>query len=678
TTINALHRNGSALTIRGSITVSLDKLALTGATTSGNGGGIYFDGAGSLDATSVQLRNNHASRGGGLYANGTGSGLSIRLHHDTDIYGNIADHTGGGIRVQGKARLFMLEGGHVSNNTVPSNDSDGAGGGIQIVGPARADIGSAEVSFNSARYGGGISVNSSDGESGGLRFFMTRSGQPSRIENNRAAATGGGLFVDAKIGINDFSRGFACGFGYSIGGNAATNGAAIYLDTSSSLGTPIGGAAVLSSSILTTTPFGCGPEPAVALGALPCAAGQACNTINGNRAEDENGNPSNGSDIVVQTVAHMIAEQVELRGNQGAHVWLGFKTWSDAPESCSNCLIVDNQVTGDLVRMEEGGALQLNNATIAGNAIGGWNVLSLTGDLSLNESLLWQLGKTSLAQSGGRQRSIRNVLASETGSLGSAATIEAIYPEFLDPIHGNYHLAATSHAVDYAAAAGGADLEGFARTIDLSTPNRPGGGPRDLGAYERQGFINFPPDQGFDEVTAPALPAGWTGNGWFTITGFAGSSPNAAFTEDTPTVTDKSLETPPVQIATRGRLRFRQWMDIEALLDSVFARDGVVLEIAIAAGPFTDIFQAGGSFVSGGYDHVIPAFAPGNNPLKGRAVWSGGTQGLYQDVVVNLPASADAKSVRLRWRMGTDEANAPSHFGYLLDDIHIDVDGSAL
>ncbi|MEO5626723.1 MAG: hypothetical protein ABIQ70_12005, partial [Dokdonella sp.] len=73
TTITALHRNGSALTIRGSIAVSLDTLTFTGATTGGNGGGIYFDGAGSLDATNVHLHSNHASRGGGLYANGTGS-----------------------------------------------------------------------------------------------------------------------------------------------------------------------------------------------------------------------------------------------------------------------------------------------------------------------------------------------------------------------------------------------------------------------------------------------------------------------------------------------------------------------------------------------------------------------------------------------------------------------------
>ncbi|MEO5626394.1 MAG: hypothetical protein ABIQ70_10345, partial [Dokdonella sp.] len=647
-------------------------------TTGGNGGGIYFDGAGSLDATNVHLHSNHASRGGGLYANGTGSGLAIRLHRGTDIFSNIADHTGGGIRVQGNTRLFMLEGGRVSNNTVPSNDSDGAGGGIQIVGPAQADIGSSEISFNSARYGGGIAVNSRDSDSGRLRFFTTLSGQLVRIENNRAAATGGGLFVDANRSITDSSWSFACGFGYSISGNAATNGAAIYLDTDSYFGFPIGAVADLSSSIVTTASLACGPEPAVALGALSCPAGQTCNRINGNRAEYTNGSASDGSTIVVQTKAELVAEQVELRGNAGAHVWLGFETWWDTPESCTNCLIVDNQVTGDLVRMEEGATLELKNSTIAGNAIGGWNVLSLTGDLVLNESLLWQLGKTSLAQSGGRQRSIRNVLASETGSLGSAATIEAIYPEFLDPTHGDYHLAPTSHAIDYAAATGGADLEGFDRTIDLPTPNRSGGGPLDLGAYERQSFSTFPFDQNFDQVAAPALPAGWSANGWSTFTGAVATTPNAAYTDDSPTVTDKSLETPPVQIVRKGRLRFLHLMDLEDVPGSGLAEDGVLLKIAIAAGPFTDIFQAGGSFSSGGYDHAIPSFAPGNNPLKGSAVWSGDTQGRYKEVIVNLPASADGKYVRLRWRMGTDNSNSRFHFGYLLDDIHIDVDGSNL
>ncbi|MEO5626721.1 MAG: hypothetical protein ABIQ70_11995 [Dokdonella sp.] len=672
TTIDATNRSASVLTIHGKIAVSLDTLSITGANTAGNGGGIDFDGAGTLDVTNVDLRNNHAGRGGGLYANGSGSGLKIHLHHDVDIFGNSADHSAGGIRVQGSARLFMLEGSHVSNNSVSLNDSDGAGGGLQVVGPARADIGSSEISFNSAKYGGGISVNGVDGDAAIVRFFMNRAGEPTRIESNRATHTGGGLYVNSEPGI-------ACGYGYSIGGNVAENGAAIYLDTSSDLfGSTFGGYARLSASILADT-VNCGPEAATALGALACPVGGVCNTMDGNRAEDGGGAPVSGSTVVVQSAGAFTAENVELRGNHGQHVVLGFET-DGFQTTFANSLMADNVTSGDLIRMEENGGLQLKSCTIANNVIGGSNVFSLTGDLTLTESLVWQSNRTTLAQEGGHQRNVRNVLASEIVSLGGGPDIESIYPQFVDPTHGDYHITPASHALDYAVAASGTDLEGHPRSVDLPTPNRPGGGPLDLGAYERQTFPHFPPDENFDELTVPALPEGWLndefggGAGWFVVGTGAASQPNAVFTDDPPEITDKSLETPPVTIVAGGRLRFRHKMDLEDVPGTSLARDGVVLEIAIAAEPFKDIFQAGGSFASGAYDHVIPSFAPGSNPLKGRAVWSGTTQGLYQNVVVKLPASADGKSVRLHWRMGTDDSG--SRLGYWLDDIRIDVNGA--
>ncbi|MGN6520594.1 MAG: hypothetical protein ACTHK2_14315, partial [Dokdonella sp.] len=59
----------------------------------------------------------------------------------------------------------------------------------------------------------------------------------------------------------------------------------------------------------------------------------------------------------------------------------------------------------------------------------------------------------------------------------------------------------------------------------------------------------FPPDENFDEVTAPALPAGWvtsttTGTDFTTVTTASDTAPNAAFATDLPSVNDFTLDSP--------------------------------------------------------------------------------------------------------------------------------------
>jgi len=186
--------------------------------------------------------------------------------------------------------------------------------------------------------------------------------------------------------------------------------------------------------------------------------------------------------------------------------------------------------------------------------------------------------------------------------------------------------------------------------------------------------FSLPPDESFDEATPPALPSGWhsvqegSGLGWITSASGAASLPNAAFTDDPATVIDKAIEMPSFFVVTAGQLRFRHKMDLDSSPGSDVTFDGVVLEIANPSGQFEDILEAGGSFVSGGYDHIV--FPSSGNSLAGRAAWGGVTEG-YQDVVVNLPASSDGTSVHLRLRMGTDSFE--SGVGYWLDDVHVDV-----
>lgn len=83
----------------------------------------------------------------------------------------------------------------------------------------------------------------------------------------------------------------------------------------------------------------------------------------------------------------------------------------------------------------------------------------------------------------------------------------------------------------------------------------------------------------------------------------------------------------------------------------------MVLEISINGQPFQDIVDAGGSFVTGGYNKVISNQF--GSPLSGRAAWSGLSGGTvavpaYITTTVNLPASANGQIVKLRWLVASD------------------------
>lgn len=119
------------------------------------------------------------------------------------------------------------------------------------------------------------------------------------------------------------------------------------------------------------------------------------------------------------------------------------------------------------------------------------------GPLELLDSIVWEPGHFVLAYSGGdSDLNVHYVVAHEVGSLLSHG-VTGMWtddPGFVDAAHGDYHLAPTSFALDKAPAVPDnayqadwccSDLDNWPRDVNLpSVPNL--GGPRDLGAYERQ------------------------------------------------------------------------------------------------------------------------------------------------------------------------------------------------
>ncbi len=189
--------------------------------------------------------------------------------------------------------------------------------------------------------------------------------------------------------------------------------------------------------------------------------------------------------------------------------------------------------------------------------------------------------------------------------------------------------------------------------------------------------------QGFDGVSAPALPAGWSNMvsgaevNWVTSAAAADSAPNSAFATDVGSSGLAYLIAPAISVLSpSAQLTFRQNYVLESVTTSTHHHgtttttttyyDGGVLEIAIGGGSFTDILSAGGSFVTGGYNGTL--YNNSGNPLGGRAAW-GGNSGGWITTTVNLPAGAAGQKIQLRWGCGTDEINEYPVTGWYVDTI---------
>ena len=191
--------------------------------------------------------------------------------------------------------------------------------------------------------------------------------------------------------------------------------------------------------------------------------------------------------------------------------------------------------------------------------------------------------------------------------------------------------------------------------------------------------LNFQPEcgllEGFDDVTPPFLPPGWTAinainpDGIFWQSSNSGQPippanfpPNAAWVNDPDTISDKYLYSPPkfIDSFSFADLHFSN----NYALEDGF--DGGVLEISVDAGPFQDILAAGGGFARGGYNGTISTCC--GNPLAGRQAWTGNSGG-FIDTDVGL-GNFGGHTVALRWRMASDSSNSNSSEGWRVDNIY--------
>jgi len=494
------HSGDSVLHIDGNNNVTLQYLTVSFGSLASDqgGGGIYFNGSGSLTLDTSVVSFNTAGFGGGIDFIGSGGNASLTLLPNTLILSNTALVDGGGVRMEGSARLFALQ----DQTLIAFNHAaNGHGGGLDVIAPARADVGSSGynglgvIYDNDAAYGGGVSVN--DGGNNGqtdatARFFSTNALKLVQIASNSATVAGGAMYL--KPFLNAFpgsveTTANACLFDFRIDDNNAPDGGAIYLDYDPSVGQDLGSNLLIYPSALDNQPYDCGPESPAALGAVACASGTECNEISANTAQD-NANQPSGAIVTIQR-STFNAQRLIMRNNTAVNAINANLTpnYYGGALFVSNCLVAANHTQDELVGVHdaESASVGLYDCTVAGNTIDNGYVFASNSDFVLKRSIIDQPGHLAYDHIDGTLTA-QYVLANDTTGLGSSM-LQQGEPQFVDAANGDYHLMPTSLGVDFAPAAGGVDLDGKPRDIDLIQAANDYG-PRDIGAYERQSSFN--------------------------------------------------------------------------------------------------------------------------------------------------------------------------------------------
>ena len=523
----------SVLKIRGNGDVVLSHLTITGGHEPlfdyGYGGGIQISGGPhmvSLDH--VLVTGNEAGHGGGISVRNEVSGdpnqVQLVLGDDTVISFNDADFApvagsliqGGGIYCF-ESSIKMIGGGSTSIN---SNTARMDGGGI---GAVECDLTIAPHgtfgSFNglvlneAGRDGGGLAIEGFSG--GGTKLYGTDPNRPVYVSGNFAGREGGGFKVNTDAVVR--------GWDLIVDGNRSHGeGGAVSV---------FGGDGALSSFEM----FGSLEEAPA--GAVNCAAAQHCNRIVDNIAADESGVPqaaaalrvraNGGFDVYTTAFAEIHGTRVEH--NSGLSLVLNSVPCDEGDQSRGRVSIDGASITGNVVSQELmnnvntysvlgfcDASLAIKASTLAGNTIGGAEVIRSREDVFIARSVIWQPGKRMLEITAGdlEAGSIHHVLGSDLIGIPPSTTNFSADPRFIDPDDGDFHLHASSPGIDYAPASSNPpDSEGddLSRVVNLAlVPDLDGFGPQDLGAYERHSIGNLVRNAEFDEdlhIWTDAAPA---------------------------------------------------------------------------------------------------------------------------------------------------------------------------
>ena len=202
-------------------TLSIDKSTISKNKTTtqngGVGGGVALEGSDTVTAK-VSMNEGSVISGNTAYSNKNGGGVALYIGKSTftmtggEISGNRA-YCGGGVDLCNDAE-FIMEGGKISGNNATHSSGTVYGGGVYIRGKGSFSISGGEISGNKAKDSGGAVAF--ERECFGTAFTMTGG----KISGNEAPCAGGIYARNGTVSIT----------GGEISGNKATgtSGGGIY------------------------------------------------------------------------------------------------------------------------------------------------------------------------------------------------------------------------------------------------------------------------------------------------------------------------------------------------------------------------------------------------------------------------------------------------------------------
>lgn len=444
------------------VTVRLANLWIQGGNNS-DGGGISAVMSGQLTLDNVLLLSNLATRGGGLFASQTGTFLQINML-ESDIIGNTAGQSGGGVFCQGLTSVWVDVGSSIANNGAIN------GGGAFVDGNCGLSV-YAGVNPSLSAANVGVMSNHASGSGGGV--FAQNMGQvfilggtdisgnfgdptaPASVSRNTAGGSGGGIYA------TDF------------GTQVYISDAMLWMNDAGASG---GAVAVVNDAQLVTVNSG-----------GQCWSSEYCTDFGSNTA-------NLGGAVYASSGAFASVFQTGLANNRANFGTAIYVRDSDTTLKVEGSVFFDNGDDGNsgwndqYVIRAYGGFAELLHVTVGTNKVvnASLGASSLGGATTMNvyNSIVFNPGYEVVTYSGSPNSDNACVIVNEAGQM-SGADIWSYDPSFIGPSFGDYRLQGGSEAIDVCAdrSADHADYENQPRGWDdPAWPNT--GGSFDAGADE--------------------------------------------------------------------------------------------------------------------------------------------------------------------------------------------------
>lgn len=396
-----------------------------GPGTASSGGGLRIisnQGAHDVTLVDVRIQNNSSSGSGGGIRIVGGPDSRLRIRGDTVIQNNSVTGGTAGVYAGGGIHCSGINGGPLisfDSGLIFSNEAEGSGGGINLDG-CRLSINARGflrgVISNTAASGGGIAASR-----GSVVVVQGSSTELVNISGNSADGPGGGIVAGGTTELEIFNA--------SIDSNSSTNdGGAFHL---------------LDDATLLM-------EPASA----SACENDTCSVIEGNSAR------SGGAIYIADAGVSATIRQSRIHGNTNQGSSEGAVAGvNDGSLTLEGNFIYENSGT-ELFRITNDGSLTIAWSTLSDNSASSGDpaLIRLRASdtdlpsLSLLSNIIWNPGREVLFvnETFGSSYSteIDCVISNELATLTGFTRSFVDDPEFVDPSADDYHLQATSPAID--------------------------------------------------------------------------------------------------------------------------------------------------------------------------------------------------------------------------------------